>query len=280
MSAELAQIHVLLVLRQQRNNYRRRASVACPLIFIMERTDIINANITLTQNTSGLTYGTDALLLSAFINPKPKGRAVELGSGTGVISLLAAARGKFAHFYAYEVQSEYASLTEKNAVNNGFGDVISVINKDVRDAKVSDIGKEADAVFANPPYMKSGTGERNADEGKYIARHEVYGGIDDFCACASLLLKHGGSFYVVWRPNRISDLILALEKNSLSLKRLINVYNDPGHSPCLVLAEARKGGGSGTFVTKPFFIKDEKGQTEEMDYICERGVFHERYRKE
>lgn len=246
----------------------------------MERTDNINANIKLIQKTSGLTYGTDALLLSAFINPKRGGRAVELGSGTGVISLLAAARGKFAHFYAYEVQGEYAALTEKNAANNGFGDIISVINKDVRDAKVSDIGNEADAVFANPPYMKIGTGERNADEGKYIARHEVCGGIDDFCACASLLLKHGGSFYAVWRPNRLCDLILALERNSLSLKRLVNVYNDPEHAPCLVLAEAKKGAGSGTFVTKPFFIKNGKGQTEEMDYICEWGVFHERYRKE
>ena len=55
----------------------------------MERTDKINSDITLTQNISGLTYGTDALLLSAFIKGKRGGRAAELGTGTGVISLLA-----------------------------------------------------------------------------------------------------------------------------------------------------------------------------------------------
>lgn len=251
-----------------------------PSYFIMERTDKINSDITLTQNISGLTYGTDALLLSAFIKGKRGGRAAELGTGTGVISLLASARGKFSRIYAYEVQKEYADLAQKNVTANSFDSVIKVINKDIRQAAVADVEKEVDAVFANPPYMRCDTGFRNEDDGKYAARHEVFGGISDFCDCARLLLKNGGSFYVVWRPDRFSDLVCALDAASLMLKRVVTVYNDPYHSPCLMLIEARKGVGKGTFFTRPFFIKNGDNQTAEMDFICEKGVFDERYRKE
>lgn len=250
-----------------------------PSYFIMERTDKINSDITLTQNVSGLTYGTDALLLSAFVGGKRGGRAAELGTGTGVISLLVSARSKFSRIYAYEVQGDYAELARKNVSANGFERVISVINKDIRQAAVADVEKEVDAVFANPPYMRCDTGFRNDDDGKYAARHEVFGGIADFCECARLLLKNGGSFYTVWHPDRFSDLVCALEAASLSLKRAVTVYNDPDHSPCLILTEAKKGAGKGTFFTRPFFIKDGDKQTDEMNFICENGVFDERYRK-
>ena len=57
-----------------------------------ERLDAVNENLRLIQKTDGLTYGTDAFLLSAYPPPEPRGRAVELGAGTGIVSLLCAAR--------------------------------------------------------------------------------------------------------------------------------------------------------------------------------------------
>ena len=55
----------------------------------------VNDGIRLIQNKNGLTYGTDAYLLSAFIKARPHGVAAEIGSGSGIISLLLAARKKF-----------------------------------------------------------------------------------------------------------------------------------------------------------------------------------------
>lgn len=246
----------------------------------MERKDTVNENIILNQNTQGLCYGTDALLLAAFLRPKARGKAAEFGAGTGIISLLAAKRSKFAKIYAFEVQAEYAELCARNIAENGMDGVITTLHADIREAKSDMTGGELDAVYCNPPYMRTDTGTRNENDGKYIARHEVCGGIGDFCAAAKRLLKHGGRFYAVYRPDRLCDLICAMRENKLEPKRMTVVYNDPSHPPCLVLIEGRKGGGEGLFVTRPLFIKDKGADSEEIRYIYEKGEFSDGYRKE
>ena len=145
-----------------------------------ERLDYVNEKITLIQKNDGLTFGTDAFLLAAFTDAKPSGIAAELGAGTGIISLLCAARERFSKVYAFEIQEDFASLAQRNAEYNGFNDKLSVICKDIRDCSAKDTGREVDAVFANPPYMKTDSGKRNESDRKYIARHEVCGDIGDF----------------------------------------------------------------------------------------------------
>lgn len=252
-----------------------------PLFFYnMERKDTVNENIVLNQNTEGLCYGTDALLLSAYLRPKARGRAAEFGAGTGIISLLAAKRRKYGRIFAFEVQKEYADLCARNIAENGMDEVITTIHADIREAKSEMTDGELDAVFCNPPYMRTDTGTRNENDGKYIARHEVCGGIGDFCSAAKRLLKHGGRFYVVYRQDRLCDLICAMRENKIEPKRMTMVYNDPTYPPCLVLIEGRKGGGEGLFVTKPLFIKENGVDSEEIKYIYERGEFTDGYRKE
>ena len=83
-------------------------------------TDRVNDGIVLTQRTKGLKFGTDALLLAAYMPEQKKPiRAAELGSGTGIISLLALQRKKAETVFAYEIQESYAQLTAFNAAQNG-----------------------------------------------------------------------------------------------------------------------------------------------------------------
>ena len=77
------------------------------------------------------------------------------------------------------------------------------------------VGGEVGLVISNPPYMKCTSGKRNESDEKYIARHEVCGSITDFCACATRLLKHGGKFVCVWRPDRLTDLLSAMHEHRL-----------------------------------------------------------------
>ena len=245
----------------------------------MEKTYRVNSDIILTQRTDGLMYGTDALLLAAFVAPGRGGRAVELGAGTGIISLMCAKRGKFAHITAVEVQDEYARLTASNIEKNAMNDRVSVLGADLRTLRASDFGGEVDAVFSNPPYMQTTTGPRNENDGKYAARHEVYGGIGDFCACAARLLRHGGSAYFVWRPDRLTDLFLSMRENKIEPKRVIFVYPDEAHPPCLVLCEGRKGGGRGLTSTPPLFVKKDGEDSDAIKHIYEKGEMPDGYRK-
>ena len=245
-----------------------------------ERIDKVNENISLIQKKNGLTFGSDAYLLYAYMKAKKNAVAVDLGAGTGIISLLSLAKKKFSYVYAVEVQEAFADLIARNAAENQLDSLMQVLCCDVRELSAKDLGREVDIVFSNPPYMTTDSGFQNRDSEKFIARHEVFGTIRDFCASASRLLKYGGSFYVVYRPDRLVNLLSALREASLEPKRMTFVYADTEHCASLVLVEAKKGGASGLFLTKPLLLKNLDGtDSPDMKYIYERGVFHEQYDK-
>lgn len=226
-----------------------------------ERINKINEDLSLIEKENGLTFGTDAYLLSAVLPKRTRHVGVELGSGTGVVSLLALAKEKCARIYGVEVQKEFCELSARNAEINGLGDRLSIINKNVKDVSVSDTQGEVDFVFSNPPYMTVGSGKANECKEKNIARHEVCGDINDFCACAKRLLKHGGNFYAVYRPDRLADLIYALKSNNLEPKRLTLIYPNTSTAPCLMLVCAKLGAKSGMVMGEPIFIYKD-GTTE------------------
>ena len=223
-----------------------------------ERLDEVNEAIRLISKTDGLTFGTDAYMLASFIRPQASAVAAELGAGTGIISLLLAARGRLKKIYAVEVQADFAELTSRNVELNRLGDRIETVHSDVRDLKAKDLGGELDVVFSNPPYMRTDSGKRNESERKYIARHEVRGGVCDFCLAASRLLKHGGRFYCVWRPDRLSELMTALTGASLEPKSMVFVHADVNSEPSMVLVSATKFGSPGMRIMPPLVLHTEE----------------------
>lgn len=233
-----------------------------------ERIDEVNEKITLIQKRDGLTFGTDAYLLAAFLRPSRRARAIELGAGTGIISLLAVTKEKAGSVVAVELQPEYAELCQRNFRLNRTEDRVRALNADVRDLSPAAIGYECDLVFSNPPYMQVDTGLPNVDRGKNTARHETAGSIYDFSAAAARLLKHGGTFSVVYRPDRLTDLIDSLRASGLEPKRMTFVAADTRTAPSMVLVESKKGGAPGLTVTPTLLIyRDEpsKGSREMTD---------------
>lgn len=237
-----------------------------------ERIDEVNDNVKLIQKTNGLTFGTDALLLAGFMNGGIR-RALEIGGGTGIISLLALTRGKIESVDCCEVQKDFADIIQRNAILNGLEERLTVQSTDVRELTTK---KQYDAVFTNPPYMKNTSGKRNISEAKNVARHEVFGGIDDFCKAAARLLKFGGRFYAVYRPDRLADLIFAMKACGIEPKRLTFVHADVYSEPSMVLTEGRMGGGVGAKLTRPLIIykdKEHRQESDDMEYIMENGSF-------
>lgn len=246
------------------------------------REDKINDDITLLQSKNGLTFTTDAYLLSAFVR-RPAGRfgsAVELGAGTGVISLLLAARNRADRIVAVEVQEHFYNIMQQNIVRNGYTDVITPVLGDVRAQNEQRLGGQFDAVFANPPYLRAGSGFENAHDEANIARREVYGGLSDFCAAAGRLCRHGGTFFVVYRPERMAELMNELHRCGFEPKQLTLLYADADSSPSLLFCAARRGGKpGGLIITPPLFVYERgtRTETETFRKIYETGRFPEEF---
>ena len=241
-------------------------------LFENERVDEVNDNLSLIQKTDGLTFGTDALLLAAYV----VGRynvGVEIGTGSGIISMLLLTRDKIEKIYAVEVQEEYARLTERNAQLNHLEKSLYTVHSDVREFKCE---CEADILFTNPPYMKTTSGRHNLTDSKTVARHEVHGDIEELLTAGAKSLKFGGSLYVVYRPDRLTELISAIRSAGCEPKRMTFVHASLKKEPSMVLVEAKKGGKPSVLVTRPLIIyKDEahRDYTDDMNYIMENGSF-------
>lgn len=214
----------------------------------------VNEHIRLTQRRGGLCFGTDAYLLAAYVRPQPRVRAVDLGSGTGIIPLLCLSRGKAASFAGVEIQPAFCGLIAENAAVNGFADRLTPLCRDVRELTTADTGGEVGLVTANPPYMKAGSGAGNQNDEKYLARHEAAGNITDFCAAAGRVLRHGGRFVCVFRPERTAELFAAMRDAHLEPKRMTAVQATAAARPSMILVEAVRYAAPGLFLTPPLCL--------------------------
>ncbi len=224
------------------------------------------------QFTEGFSFGTDAVLLSGFIQPRKNSVGVEFGTGTGIIPLLLSMHKEFKKIYALEIQSDYARLARENLEMNGFSDRVEVIEGNLKDAKKL-LPFYADFVFSNPPYMKKETGKVNDSEKKRIARHEIHCDIRDVCRSAASLLQDKGDFYCVYRLARMAELFSAMREFDLEPKNIIFVTPKPDSSPDLILVRGVKGAKPELKSRAPFIIQDEAGnRTEETNLLYTRGI--------
>jgi tRNA1(Val) A37 N6-methylase TrmN6 len=128
--------------------------------------------------------------------------------------------------------------------------------------------------------MKTTSGKAPSLDRKNLARHEVCGDIGDFIEAAKRLLRFGGSFYAVYRPDRLTDLITKMREGGIEPKRMTFVHANQEKESSMVLVEGKRGGKSGLILTPPLIIyKDGKNKeySYDMNYIMENGVFPEKF---
>ena len=232
-----------------------------------ERIDDLERNgYRIIQNKSRFCFGMDAVLLSGFaadsLSGKRKLKIADLGTGTGIIPLLVEARLKenAEKIDALEIQPEMCDMARRSVELNGLSEKIRITEGDIKSA--SDIfGRGVfDAVTSNPPYIKNAGGIINPDDSKAIARHEVLCSFRDVAESASAILKPGGRFFLVHRPDRLAEIIITLNNAGLQPKVLKMVHSFMDSEATLFLLEAIKGGNFGMKVLKPLIIYKEVGK--------------------
>ena len=211
------------------------------------------------QNPEKFCFGMDAVLLSSFVRCRPQDKALDLGTGTGIIPILLAAKTAVSHIDALEIQPESADMANRSIQYNHLEERIHVTTGDICETAQLFPRASFDVVTTNPPYMNDNHGLKNPDLPKAIARHEVFCTLDDVCREASLLLKSGGRFYMVHRPHRLAEIITSLKTYKLEPKRMKLVHPFADKEANMVLIEAVRGGKSMMKVEAPIIVYKEPG---------------------
>lgn len=203
-----------------------------------------------TYRQGGFPLGQDTLLLGRFATLRRGGRVCDLGCGAGALPLLLLARESSLDLSGVELDGEAAALARRNLAENGLSGVIRT--GDLRRVREQFPAGRFDLVVSNPPYFPAGSGESGGS-----ARMELCCTLTQVCAAAAFLLKNGGRFALVHRPERLAGLMEALGQSGLEPKRLQMVQHDRGKPPSAVLVEAVRQGRPGLSVL-PTLILNER----------------------
>ena len=225
-----------------------------------ERFDELQRNgYRIIQNPAKFCFGMDAVLLSGFASVKPGERALDLGTGTGIIPLLLSAKTKGDHFTGLEIQTEIMKMAQRSVALNGLEKKIDIIQGDIKEASRIFGAASFDVVTSNPPYMNDAHGLKNPGDVKAISRHEVLCTLEDVVREGTKALKPGGRFYMVHRPHRLAEIITVMRQYKLEPKRMKFVHPFADKDANMVLIEAVRGGGAWLKLEPPVIVYKEPG---------------------
>lgn len=238
----------------------------------MERIDDLQfENLKIIQNTDWFRFGIDSVLLTEFARDiKDNKNIVDLGTGTGIISILLSKKVNPKKIIGVEVQKDVYEMATRSVKLNSLEDKIELINEDVINLKLEK--NYYDVVVTNPPYKKLGTGVNASNEKQQISRFETTASLDDWIRVASGLLNSKGSFYMVYRTDRLMEVFDILRKYKLEAKRIRFVYSNNNQESKLVMIKAVKNANQYLKVEKPLIIYNEDGSyTREIMDIYKKG---------
>lgn len=237
----------------------------------MERIDDLQfKNLKIIQDTDGFRFGIDSVLLSDFARDiKANSNIVDLGTGTGIIGILLTGKVNPKKVTGIEKQNDVADMAKRSVKLNKLDNIMEIINCDIKDIKLEK--NSFDTVVTNPPYKKLGTGINAQNKKQQISRFETTANLDDWIRISASLIKNKGSFYMVYRTDRMTELFNILKKYNLEVKRIRFVYSKINEQSKMVLVKAVKSGGEFLKVEKPLIIYNEDGSyTDEIIRIYNR----------
>lgn len=206
------------------------------------------------QDPKRFCFGIDAVLLSNFAKVKAGSRVLDLGTGTGIIPILLAAKTEAQHITGLEIQEASAEMADRSVRLNHLEERIKIIQGDIKEAAGLFPAASFDVITSNPPYMINQHGLENEYEPKNIARHEILCNLEDVVKVAAYLVKPGGSFFLIHKPFRLAEIFSVLMQYKMEPKRMRLVHPYVDKEPNMVMIEAVRGGKSRITIEPPLVV--------------------------
>lgn len=242
---------------------------------------IFSRAITIWQHKHGYRFSIDAVLLALFARPHAQGaRVLELGAGSGVVSMILAHKAPEValpkEIVAVELQNSLAGLAQKNIEENQKAALIKVVQEDLKRVPTPETGKLFDLVVSNPPYFPlDSSAEEVTSEERAIARREVNASVSDVLSCAARSLHAKGSLALVYPAPLLPRFFAALAATSLRLIAWQPVYSLPKQDATLALLLCKQPTGKNPpplSVMPPIFLSNNDGTPNpEIERLLLRG---------
>lgn len=178
--------------------------------------------------------GTDGVLLGAWA-PEciAGGRILDIGTGTGVMAIMAAQRNPSARIVGVEIDDMSALQARENAEASPWADRVEIVNADIRSYEAA---APFDLVISNPPYFVDSL--KSPDSGRTTARHTVSLDFGELMSAVERLLAPDGRFAVIVPAEAASRVVAS---GRLALRRRCDVRSKPSAGPIRTMMEFAAG---------------------------------------
>lgn len=220
---------------------------------------LIEDKLYILQKQDQFRFGIDSVLLANWVKVRRRDKVVDLGTGSGIITLLLAFKQNPKEILGIEIQEQMAALAKRSVILNELEAQVDILHYDLRLIKEVKLPNCFSLAISNPPYFPKGSGAINPTDAKAIARHEIYCTIKDLVDAAAFLVGTGGKFAMIHRAERIPEIFQRLMEKRFEIKRMRLIQPRINQEPNLVLIESIKDGKPGLKIEPNLVIYDENG---------------------
>ena len=197
--------------------------------------------LTLSLCEGAFPLSTDSMVLAHFVRLPRNARVLDLGSGCGTLGLLLCSKNPTCHVTGIELEEQNHLEALENIRRNGLESRMESLCADLRSVSGRFSPGSFSCCVSNPPYFSGGAASRTLP----TARQEGSCTPEDLFSLGASLLKFGGDFFLVHKPERLAELIATAGKYRLEAKRLCLVRHREGGPVNLILLQLRKGAKPG-----------------------------------
>ena len=220
-----------------------------------EINDLYDYGYKIVQKSDYFKFSLDSMLLANFVNINmADSKLLDFCTGNCPIPIILSNLIK--NIVAFEVQKEIYELGDESLTLNNI-DNVKLINDDIKN--IGNYYEEGyfDIITCNPPYFKVINSSRiNDNNVKAIARHEILIKLEDIVSLAYKFLRDKGKLYIVYRPDRLMELLKLFDKYKFGVKKLQCCYNNSDSLSSMILIEAMKNGQDDLKILAPLYTEN------------------------
>lgn len=217
----------------------------------------------------GMKVGTDSLILGSWANCKNATRILDIGAGSGLLSLMAAQQSPCSHIDAIEIEENAALQARENADQSPWSGQIQVHHSEIACWRPD---TPYDVILSNPPYFYSPQKNTASHDGqsyqRQLARSESGLSLDAFCQAVERLLSHHGHGYFVLPSDRVEDLETFLATSSLYITQQLWVKSVAGAQPYLSLFAVSKNRPTTCLHDHLTIYNEDRSYTSQYKSLC------------
>ena len=220
-----------------------------------EINDLYDYGYKIVQNSDYFKFSLDSMLLANFVGINmADSKLLDFCTGNCPVPIILS--NSIKNIVAFEVQKEIYELGDESLKLNNINNV-RLINDDIKN--IGNYYEEGyfDIITCNPPYFKVIDSSRiNDNSVKAIARHEILIKLEDIVALAYKFLRDKGKLYIVYRPDRLMELLKLFDKYKFGVKKLQCCYNNSDSLSSMILIEAMKNGQDDLKILAPLYTEN------------------------